>query len=73
MVGTPFPKEELNKTFTLDTEAPIMELDLSISNDIISTSIYDKRDDFDILKFPLLDRDIPPLTSSGVDISQLTR
>ena len=31
MVGTPFPKEELNKTFTLDTEAPIMELDLSIS------------------------------------------
>ena len=46
---------------------------LSISNDIVSTNIYDKRDDFDfdIVNFPFLDGDISRSTSYGVYISQL--
>ena len=30
-----------------DTEAAFFELHLAISNDIVSTKIYDKHDDFD--------------------------
>ena len=46
---------------------------LSISNDIVSTKIYDKHDDFDfdIVNFPFLDGDVPHSTSYGVYISQL--
>ena len=50
------PELELNKANTLDTEAPFMDLPLvSISNDFVSSKIYDKRDDFDfdIVNFPL--------------------
>ena len=38
-----------------------LDLHLSISNDIVSTKIYDKRDDFDfeIVNFPFLDGDVP--------------
>ena len=48
---------------------------LSISNDIVSTKIYDKRDDFDfeIVNFLFLDVDVPRSTSYGVYISQLIR
>ena len=48
---------------------------LSISNDIVSTKIYDKRDDFDfeIVIFLFLDGDVPPSTSDEVYISQLIR
>ena len=48
---------------------------LSISNDIVSTKIYDKRDDFDfeIVNFPFLDGYVPRSTSYGVYISQLIR
>ena len=35
------------KANTSDTEAAFLDLHLSISNDIVSTKIYDKRDDFD--------------------------
>ena len=47
----------------------------SISNDIVSTKIYDKSDDFhfEILNFPFLDGDVPRSTSYGVYISQLIR
>ena len=40
-------------------------LHLSISNDIISTRIHDKREDFDfeIVNFPFLDSDVPCFTS----------
>ena len=38
---------ELNKANASDTEAAFLDLHLSISNDIVSTKIYDKRDDFD--------------------------
>ena len=58
-----------------DTEAAFLDLHLSISNDIVSTKIYDKRDDFDfeIVNFPFLDGDVPRSTSYGVYISQLIR
>ena len=48
---------------------------LSIHNDIVSTKIYDKRDDFnfDIVNFPFLDGDVPQRPSYGVYISQLIR
>ena len=50
-----------------------MDLHLSISNDIVSTKMYDKRVDFDfeIVNFPFLDGDVPRSTSYGVYISQL--
>ena len=46
-----------------------------MTNDIVSTKIYDKRDDFDfeIVNFPFLDGDVPHSTSYGVYISQLIR
>ena len=48
MVSQIYPSElKLNKTNTFDTEATFLDLHLSISNDIVSTKIYDKRDDFD--------------------------
>ena len=42
-----------------------LDLHLSISNDIVSTKIYDKHDDFDfdIVNFPFLDGDVPRSTS----------
>ena len=50
-----------------------LDLHLSISSDIVSTKIYDKRDDFDfeIVNFSFLDGDVPLSTSYGVYISQL--
>ena len=49
-----FGKFQLNKANTSDTEAAFLDLRLSISNDVVSTKIYDKRDDFDfeIVNFP---------------------
>ena len=38
---------QLNKANTSDTEAAFSDLHLSISNNIVSTKTYDKRDDFD--------------------------
>ena len=48
---------------------------LSISNDIASCKIFDKRDDFDfeIVYFLFLDGDVPRSTSYGIYISQLIR
>ena len=48
---------------------------LSFSYDIVSTKMYDKRDDFDfeIVNFPFLDGDVPRSTSYGIYSSQLIR
>ena len=45
---------KLYKANTSDTKAAYLDLHLSITNDIVSTKIYDKRDDFDfeIVNFP---------------------
>ena len=50
-------------------------MSLLISNDFISSNIYDNRDnfDFDIVSFPFLDNDIPRVPSYSVYISQLLR
>ena len=74
MVNRIYPPElQLNKANTSDTEAPFLDLHLSISNGFVSSKIYDKRDDFDIVNFPFLDGDVPCSTSYGVYISQLIR
>ena len=76
MVSQIYPSElQLNKANASDTEAAFLDLHLSISNDIVSTKIYYKRDDFDfeIVNFPFLDGDVPRSTSYGVYISQLIR
>ena len=69
------PELQLNKAKTSDTEAPFLDLHLSISNGFVSSKIYDKRDDFDfdMVNFPFLDGDVPRSTSYGVYISQLIR
>ena len=67
MVSQIYPSDlQLNEANTSDTEAAFLDLHLSISNDIVSTKIYDKRDDFDfeIVNFPFLDGDVPRSTSS---------
>ena len=66
---------QLNKANTSDTKAAFLDLLLSIFNDIVSTQIYSKHDDFDfeIVNFPFLDVDVPRSTSYGVYISQLIR
>ena len=64
-----YPAElQLNKANASDTEAAFLDLNLSIHNDIVSTKIYDKRDDFnfDIVNFPFLDGDVPQRPSYGV-------
>ena len=48
MVNQIYPPElQLNKANTSDTEAPCLDLHLSISNGFVSSQIYDKHDDFD--------------------------
>ena len=66
---------QLNTANPSDTEAAFLDLLLSISIDIVSTKIYDKRDDFEFetVNFPFLDGDVPRSTSYGVYISQLIR
>ena len=62
MINRIYPAElQLNKANASDTEAAYFYLNLSIHNDIVSTKIYDKRDDFnfDIVNFPFLDGDVP--------------
>ena len=46
---------------------------MSIPNDIASTKIYNKRDDFcfEIVNFPFSDGDVPRSTSHGVYICQV--
>ena len=58
-----------------DTEAPFLDLNLSITNGIVSSKIFDKWDDFkfEIVNFPFLDGDVPRSPSYGVYISQLIR
>ena len=75
MISQIYPSElQLNKANTSDTEAAFSDLYLSILNDIVSTKLYDKRDDFDfeiVNQFPILDGNVPRFTSYGVYISQL--
>ena len=72
MVGQIHPTElQLNKANSSDAEAPFLDLNLSITNDIVSSKIYDQRDDFnfEIVNFLFLDGDVPRSPSYGVYIS----
>ena len=76
MINQIYPPEmQLNKANTSDTEAPFLDLHLSITNGFVSSKIYDKRNDFDfdIVNFPFLDGDVPRRPSYGVYISQFIR
>ena len=47
MVGQIYPSElQLNKANSSDTEAPFLDLNLSKTNGIVSSKIYDKPDNF---------------------------
>ena len=65
----------LKKSKCFDTEAIFLDLHLSILNGVVSSKIYDRREDFDfdIVNFPFLDGDVPRSTSYGIYISQLIR
>ena len=74
MVGQIYPTGlQLNKVNSSDTEALFLDLNLSITNGIVSSKLYDKRDDFnlEIVNFPFLDGDVPRSPSYSVYISQL--
>ena len=65
----------LIKAYTSDSEATFFDLYLSISNEIVSTKLYDKRGNFDfvIVNFRFLDGDVFCSTSYGVYLSQQIR
>ena len=67
MVNRIYPPE-LSKANSTYTEAPYLELTLSISNDTIFTKIYDQRDDFDFDNVNFRFRDVTVLvrTSYGI-------
>ncbi|MDA3086495.1 hypothetical protein OFO27_08180, partial [Campylobacter sp. CS_ED1] len=69
------PELELNKANVVNTNASFLDLNISIINGKVSTSIYDKRDDFNfqIVNYPNLSGNIPSSPSYGVYISQLIR
>ena len=76
MVGQIYPTElQLNIANSSDTESLSLDLDLSKTNGIVSSKIYDKRGDFSftIINFPFLDGDVPRSPSYSVYISQLIR
>ena len=55
MVGQIYPSElQLNKVKCCDTEAPFLDLNLYVTNGIVSSKIYDTRNDFnfEIVNFP---------------------
>ena len=71
IVSQIYPTElQLNKANCSDTEAPLLDLNLSIANGIVSSTIYDK---YEIVNFLYLDGDVPRSPSYGVYISQLVR
>ena len=75
MVGQIYPTElKLDKANSSDTEAPFLDLNLSITC-IVSSKMCDKRDDFNfgIVNFRFLDGDVHRSPSCGVYISQLIR
>ena len=68
------PELQLNKANTSNTEAPFLDLHLSISNEFVSSKIYHKRDDvdFDIVNFPFMDGDVPRSICYGFSVFEWT-
>ena len=69
------PELEIKETTESPTSASYLDLLLSVSNGILSTKLYDKRDDFNfrIVNFPFISSNIPESPAYGVYISQLIR
>ena len=59
------------KANTSDTEAAFLDLHLSISNENVSTKIYDKRDDFnfEIVNFLFLDGDVRSTSYGSISLN----
>ena len=58
MVGQIYPTDfQLDKANSSDTEAPFLDLNLSITNGIVCSKIYNKQDvfNFEIVNFSFLD------------------
>ena len=68
MINQIYPFElQLNNANSSDTEAPFLDLHLTVSS--VSSEIYEiKRNDFDIVNFPVLKGDIPRALPYGVYI-----
>ena len=66
---------QLNMANSTDTEAPFLDLNLPITYGIVSSKMYDKRDEFnfEIENFPFLYGDVPRSPSYGVYIPQRIR
>ena len=64
---------QINKAHSSDTEALFLKLHLPITNDIVSSKFYDKRDafNFEIDNFPFLGGKVSRSTSYGVYIFEL--
>ena len=55
MVRQIYPSElQLNKVNPSDTETPFLDLDLSITNGLVSSKIYDKREIVNVNTFNLM-------------------
>ena len=69
------PGLRLGKAGASDTEAPFLDLHLSISNGFVSSQVCDKRGGFGfgVVGFPFLDGGVPRSASCGVCVSQLVR
>ena len=76
-VGQIYPTElQLNKANSSDTEAPFLDLNLSITNGIVfflKFMINGNTFNFEIVNFPFLDGDVPCFPFYGVYIFQLKR
>ena len=74
MVGQIYPTElPLIMASSSDTEAPFLDLNVSITNAIVTSKIYEKREDFnfEIVHFPFLGGDVPRFPSYCVYIFHL--
>ena len=60
------PELQLNKANEQDTDAPFLDLHLSVSNTFVTSKIYDKLDDFYIVNFPSSDGDVTVVPHMGL-------
>ena len=74
MVHITYPAEfQLNKANASDTEAALLDLNLSMIQFLQKYIYIYIKQDFDIVNFPLLDRHVPRRASYGVYILRGTR
>ena len=47
-IDNPYFEQMVGQIYPTDTEAPFLDLNLSITNGIVYSKVYDKLDDFDL-------------------------